>query len=50
MRDYVGNFLKMKIENSGVKSSEECKTINDSHKKLGFTFEVTPENCKDNPG
>ena len=50
MRDYVGNFLKKKIENSGVKTLEECNKINESHKKLGFKFEVKPENCQDNPG
>ena len=50
MRNYVGNFLKMKIENSGVKTLAECNDINESHKKLGFDFVVSPENCHENPG
>ena len=50
MKEYVGNFLKMKIENSGVKNQEECAKINQSHKDLGFKFEVKPEATADNPG
>ena len=50
MKQYVGSFLKMKIENSGVKTQEECDEINNSHKALGFDFEVKPEDTKKNPG
>ena len=50
MRDYVGNFIKMKIENSGVKNQEECEELNAYHKRLGFSFEIKPENTCKNPG
>ena len=40
----------MKIENSGVKSQEECDTINEYHKNLGFAFTVRPEDTVKNPG
>jgi hypothetical protein len=50
MKDYVGNFIKMKIENSGVKNQEECDEINDYHRKLGFDFEIKPENTVQNKG
>ena len=50
MKKYVGNFLKMKVENSGVKNQEECDKINESHKELGFDFEIKPENTRVNPG
>ena len=43
MREYVGNFIKLKIENSGVKTQAECDEVNQYHKRLGFTFEVRPE-------
>ena len=32
MKEYVGNFLKMKLENSGVKTQEECDEVNEYHK------------------
>jgi hypothetical protein len=50
MKEYVGHFLKMKIQNSGVKTQEECDEINKSHKELGFNFEIKPEDTKKNPG
>ena len=50
MREYVGNFVKMKIENSGVKSQSECDIVNAYHKKLGFNFEIKPEDTMKNPG
>ena len=50
MREYVGNFIKLKIENSGVKTQAECDEVNQYHKRLGFTFEVRPENTVNNPG
>jgi hypothetical protein len=50
MKEYVGNFLKMKIENSGEKTIEECEAVNQSHRQLGFNFKVEPQNCKKNPG
>jgi hypothetical protein len=50
MKEYVGNFLKMKIENSGPKTLEECEAVNESHRQLGFNFKVEPRNCKKNPG
>ena len=43
MKEYVGNFLKMKLENSGVKTQEECDEVNEYHKRLGFDFEIKPE-------
>ena len=50
MREYVGNFIKMKIENSGVKPQKECDEVNEYHKRLGFDFVINPENTISNPG
>ena len=50
MRAYVGNFLKMKIENSGIETAEECNKINESHYKLGFDFVIEPSKCQKNQG
>ena len=49
MREYVGNFIKMKLENSGVKNQAECDEVNAYHKRLGFTFEIKPEDTVKNP-
>ena len=38
MKEYVGNFIKMNIENSGVKKQHECDEVNGYHAKLGFNF------------
>ena len=50
MKEYVQNFLQMKIENNAVLTQEECDKLNEHHKKLGFTFIIKPENTKKNPG
>ena len=50
MKDYVGNFLKMKIENSGDKTVEECNELNTNHKKLGFDFVIEHNKCQKNEG
>ena len=50
MKDYVEFFLKLKIENNKHYTEEECNKINESHHKLGFTFEIKPENTRKNPG
>ena len=50
MKDYVGTFIKMKIENSGVKIQEECDEVNDYHARLGFKFKIKPEDTANNPG
>ena len=50
MREYVGNFIKMKLENSGVENQAECDEVNAYHKRLGFTFEIKPEDTVNNPG
>ena len=50
MKEYVGNFIKMKIENSGAKNQQECDKVNAYHNRLGFNFEIKPENTIDNPG
>ena len=50
MREYVGNFIKMKIENSGVKTQKECDEVNAYHKRLGFDFVISPEKTVNNPG
>ena len=50
MKNYVGAFIKMKIENSGNATVEECDKQNKYHKDLGFNFEIQPENCVKNPG
>ena len=50
MKEYVGCFLKMKLENSGVKTQEECDKVNEYHKRLGFKFEIKPEDTVKNPG
>ena len=42
--------MKIKIENSGMKTIEQCEAVNESHRKLGFNFKVEPKNCKSNPG
>ena len=44
MKDYVGNFIKMKIENSGLKNQQECDEVNAYHNRLGFDFEIKPGN------
>ena len=33
MKEYVGTFMKMKIENNGKLSPEECHEVNAYHKK-----------------
>ena len=50
MKDYVGNSLKMKIENSGDKTAEECNELNANHKKLGFDFVIEHNKCQKNEG
>lgn len=50
MREYVGNFIKMKIENSEVKNQKKCDEVNEYHKRLGFNFEIKPEDTIYNPG
>ena len=50
MKEYVGNFIKMKIENTGVKNQQECDEVNAYHNRLGFDFEIKPENTVSNPG
>jgi hypothetical protein len=50
MKDYVEFFLKIKIENNKHYTEEECNKINESHHKLGFTFEIKSENTRKNPG
>ena len=48
MKDYVANFLKMKIENSGTRTAEECNEINKNHRKLGFDFVIDHNKCQKN--
>ena len=48
MKDYVGDFIQMKIENETELTQEACDTINKYHHNLGFKFVITPENCKTN--
>ena len=50
MKDYVGDFIKMKIENEKELTQSECDTINKYHQDLGFKFIIKPENCKTNLG
>lgn len=50
MKDYVGDFIQMKIENEKELTQEECDTINKYHHNLGFKFVIKPENCKNNSG
>ena len=50
MKMYVSNFIKMKIENSGVKNQAECDAVNEYHKRIGFSFETKPENTIKNEG
>ena len=40
----------MKLENSGIKNQAECDEVNAYHKRLGFTFEIKPEDTVKNPG
>ena len=48
MRKYVGNFLKIKIENTRTYTAEECDELNKTHKAQGFDFEIKPENTQEN--
>jgi hypothetical protein len=50
MKDYVAHFIKMKIENSGVMTDEQCHEVNKYHENLGFTLKIKKEDCKNNPG
>jgi hypothetical protein len=50
MKKYVETFIKLKVENSGVLTQEECDEINKAHKELGFDIEIKPENTAKNPG
>ena len=50
MKDYVGDFINMKIENQKELTQSECETINKYHQDLGFRFIIKPENCKTNLG
>ncbi len=50
MKDYVGAFLQMKVENTRRYTQEECDDINREHKKIGFDFVVKPENTEKNLG
>ena len=50
MKKYVETFIKMKIENSGVISEEECDEINKYHVGLGFDFKICCSDCKMNKG
>ena len=50
MKNYVETFIKLKVENSGVLTQEECDEINKAHKELGFDIEIKPENTAKNPG
>jgi hypothetical protein len=40
----------MKIENSEPLSQEQCDIANESHKRLGFEFEIKPEDTTENEG
>ena len=50
MKQYVGYFIQMKIENDTQLTHERCHSINEYHKRLGFTFEILPQNTRENPG
>ena len=50
MKNYVQEFIKMKIENTKRYTEYECNTINENHKLLGFNFEIKPEDTCENPG
>ena len=45
MKDYVGFFIQMKIENETELTQLECDTINKHRNNLGFKFEIKPESC-----
>ena len=49
MKEYVGNFIKMKIENTEVTNQQECDLANAYHNRLGFGFEIKPEGTINNP-
>ena len=50
MKEYVGCFIKMKIENTKRIDQAECDVINEFHHKLGFNFEIKPEDTCENKG
>ena len=50
MKEYVGFFIQMKIENESELSQEACDVINKYHNALGFEFIIKPKNCSENNG
>ena len=50
MKKYVEEFLKMKTCNGGVKTAEECKKLNEEHRRLGLDIVIQPEETPNNPG
>jgi hypothetical protein len=50
MKKYVEFFLEMKIKNTKAYTQEECDEINKTHKDMGFTFVIKPEETCKNKG
>jgi hypothetical protein len=50
MKDFVGSFLKMKIENNKHLTEAECEDLNKSLKAIGLNFQVHSNNTRKNPG
>ena len=50
MKEYVEEFLKMKTCNGGMKTLEECKKLNEEHRRLGLDIVIQPEETSNNPG
>jgi hypothetical protein len=50
MKKYVEFFLEMKIKNTKAYTQEECDEINKTHRDMGFTFVIKPEETCKNKG
>ena len=50
LENYVSNFIKMKIENSGKMNQQQCDEVNEYHDRLGFNFKIKPEDTEFSPG
>ena len=50
MKEFVGSFLKMKIENNKHLTEAECEDLNKSLKAIGLNFQVHSNNTRKNPG
>ena len=50
MKKYIDFFIKIKIQNNGFLTPEQCNEINESHKKKNLDVHIKSEDTKSNPG